>query len=170
MAFLTYSMGYRVTLLALLQPAVFRISNVNRHRTCTWILNVLSIALIALYKKFCSQEAFLKSIGLNAFEAYLHILMLCWMNLKCTSFALNHAPEPLEEYLAYCFYLPTLFTGPFIDYEDFRKVHLGKPGTVYLRLEKLMRSILRCLVWMAFSEFWLHFIYVNATSFQLEVN
>ncbi|ERL83691.1 protein-cysteine N-palmitoyltransferase Rasp [Dendroctonus ponderosae] len=165
--FLTYSMGYRVTLLALLQPAIFRISIVNRNTICTWILNILSLALIALYKKMCSQEAFLKYMGLNAFEAYMHILMLCWMNLKCTSYALNHTPKRLEEYLSYCFYLPTLFTGPFIDYEDFMKVHMRKPGTFNLRMKKLMLNILRCLFWMLFSEFWLHFIYVNATSFQL---
>lgn len=164
-------MGYQITLTALLQPILFYAVAGADSKLLIWICNLVCLALITIYKIFCAGEGFLNSLGINHFEAYLNIGLLCWMNLKCTSYFLKPISHSnFLAYLNYCFYFPTLFTGPFIGYEEFKKQYdLKSFEGLDVRLTKLGCNILRCVFWMVFIDFWLHFVYVNATSFQFEV-
>ncbi|XP_050294756.1 protein-cysteine N-palmitoyltransferase Rasp isoform X2 [Anthonomus grandis grandis] len=165
LTYLQYSMGTSIVLLAIFQPIVFYLF--ARNMSLTWLINIVCLGLISLCKTQTAAATLFQR--LNDFEISLSILLLCWMNLKCTAFALernNKYNQLVLNYVEYCFYLPTLFTGPFITYEDFIK---RKSEKLTVRLIQLTFNLGRCCFWWIFTEFCLHFVYVNATSFQLEL-
>lgn len=95
---------------------------------------------------------------------------MSWIHLKCTSFYLeNPKSTGFLNLVAYCFYPPTFFTGPFISYEDFRNVYVLSNKN-HNKFKKLAKNLLWCMLWYIFVNFCLHFIYVNATSFQPQVS
>ncbi|KAL1501940.1 hypothetical protein ABEB36_007167 [Hypothenemus hampei] len=167
LVFLMYFFGLKVTFLVLLEPIFFYFAAKFHKTFVVWICSIVCLSLISLYKQICATEEFLKSLNLNYFQASLNISVLCWMNLKCTSFCLNESKMGLN-YWSYCMYFPTLLTGPFIPYKDYEnmfKTHYN----LRQKAVNLTKNVILCLFWWSFSNFWLHFIYINATGFQLEL-
>lgn len=158
-------MGYKITVLALLQPVLFYLVGRRGFKPLIWACNLICLALIAGFKNLCAYPRFVDYMGLDQFRAFLSVLILCWMNLKCTSFFLSNLLGAKPD-LKYCFYLPTLFIGPFIQSSNFK----APQQSLWVRLGKLGLDIARCMFWAVFLECGLHFIYVNATMFQLEVS
>lgn len=169
--YLTYRLGYKITLTTLYQPVIFSYAGKFNSTLLIWTCNFVSLGLIAVFKQMNTSELFLNGLGINHFEAYMSILILCWMNLKCTSFYLNaSAKTGILDFLCYCYYFPTVFTGPFIPYEDFKSTYNTKTmENFYARIKRLGKNISRCFFWFIFVNIALHFIYVNATAFQIEL-
>lgn len=158
-------MGYKITVLALLQPVLFYLAGRRGFKPLIWACNLICLALIAGFKSLCTYQRFVDYMGLDHFRAFLSVLILCWMNLKCTSFFLSN-PAGVKPDLKYCLYLPTLFVGPFIHSKNFK----DPQQSLWVKLGTLGLDIFRCMFWAVFLEFCLHFIYVNATMFQLQVS
>ncbi|XP_066157479.1 protein-cysteine N-palmitoyltransferase Rasp [Euwallacea fornicatus] len=163
---ITYFMGYKVMILALLQPLFFHVVARLQSKTTIWIFNIVCLAVISVYKKLCSTEGFW---GMSPYQAYFSFLFLYWMNLRCVSYCLSEEKQSLIKYLAYCLYFPTLFVGPFIPYEDYERIYENANLSMRLRFQQLVFNVSRCLFWAIFIQISLHFVYVNAASFQMQL-
>lgn len=110
--------------------------------------------------------------NLNEQTAYITIITIFWMNLRCVSYSLDvigsKEKRDLIALISYCLYLPTAFCGPLIPYKDFIDSYKNN-NKLFNRILQLLFDIGRFLFWMFFAEFCLHFIYVNATGFHPEV-
>ncbi|KAK9891003.1 hypothetical protein WA026_013338 [Henosepilachna vigintioctopunctata] len=157
----------------IIQPFLFKIIRyITIRKSALWICNIILIFLISFYKYKISSETFRIYYGYNEKEIYLHILAIYWTNLRSFSFFMeqdknSYRVSNLDMY-SYCFYLPVLFNGPFLFYTDFKNAHLETLSIKY-RLFNLANNILRYLFWLIVIELSLHFIYVNATSFQVKL-
>ncbi|XP_008553452.1 protein-cysteine N-palmitoyltransferase Rasp [Microplitis demolitor] len=71
------------------------------------------------------------------------------------------------ETTAYCLYLPTLCTGPFFLYSDFRKGINGPTDKWTLRRAgNTCFNLLRFIFWLLFTELLMHFLYITAFKYQ----
>lgn len=132
------------------------------------MLSFFFIALISYYKYLSFEKEFAESFGLSNQTNYIFILALLWTNLRCIDYFLNVKKDinNLSSLLSYSFYFPLFFSGPIISYADFEKSYLEREDTVKQRITRLFKDISRFIFWLLFLEFCLHFLYVNATSFQ----
>ncbi|XP_018577369.1 protein-cysteine N-palmitoyltransferase Rasp [Anoplophora glabripennis] len=89
------------------------------------------------------------------------------MNLKCTGYFLDkHSSKKLLNFLSYCLYPPTIFTGPFISINDYLNIYNSTAVPFWKRVQKLILNLGGCIFWYTLTNFCLHYIYVNATSYQ----
>ncbi|XP_030751533.1 protein-cysteine N-palmitoyltransferase Rasp isoform X2 [Sitophilus oryzae] len=163
-----YLLGYKILVIIFIQLILFSIVFLWKNKALTWLCSLTCLTLITFYKNLNSTETFLKFFALNHYEAYLNILVLCWLNLKCTSFSVScEVNMTFLDYISYCFYFPTFITGPFISYNDFKMIYKMKEyGSLDVRLRQFLKNTFRWVLWYQFGNICLHFIYINATSFQ----
>ncbi|XP_076269065.1 protein-cysteine N-palmitoyltransferase Rasp [Rhynchophorus ferrugineus] len=163
--------SYKGLVLISIQPILFFLVGFINSTLCIWLCNFLCLSLIVIYKTMVSSDDFLNNLNINHYEAYITILLLCWLNLKCTSYFLSSSHDRnVLVFLSYCLYCPTLFTGPFIPFDDFKEtIFVWSYESFYLRAGRLLKSITRCIFWYIFGNMVLHFVYVNATGFQLQL-
>lgn len=155
------------------QPIIFRlVSMISTKKLVFWTFNIILISMISVYKYYISSEYFMLKYKLNEKENYLHILAIYWTNLRSFSFFMEYCEnkdrKSILYLLSYSLYLPVLFNGPFIFYADFETGIKIKSNFID-RLITIMINCTRFIFWMVFIEFVLHFFYVNATYFQIQV-
>lgn len=169
--YLLVHVGPLMLCLILLQPIIFYvICNVYKSTTVTWLCTGVSLLFITFCKQVNSNEEFAKFIKFNSQELYLIILTLFWMNLKCTGYFLEKlSSKKLLDYLSYCLYPPTILTGPYIPLRDYLNIYKLTTLSFQKRVEKLILNLSICLFWFLFTNFCLHYVYVNATSYQPQV-
>lgn len=166
--YLLIQTGHRILFIILLQPAIFfLICNFYRNIVTTWSCTGISL----LYITYCKQnEQFGKFLNFNPQLLYFVILSLFWMNLKCTGYFLNkQTPKKLLDFFSYCLYPPTIFTGPFIPFHDYFNIYKPIVVPLWKRVQKLFLNLGGCVFWYIFTNICLHYIYVNATSYQPKV-
>lgn len=160
--------GYTFLLILFLQPIFFYGARFLKQNTlCTWLCSCFSLVFITIYKKYV---LFSNYPDRNECLIHLFSVSISWINLKCTSFYLeNFNSTNFLNLISYCFYPPTIFTGPFILCEDFKNVY-----TVSNKLQdkvlKFVINLMRCILWYIFGMCCLHFVYVSATSYQPQVS
>lgn len=156
-------------LILFLQPLLFYVTRLFiQTNFSTWICSSLSLLFITICKRYILFSIYAES----SYEYEIHILSvsLSWVNLKCTSYYLeNPNCTDFLNMISYCLYLPTIFTGPFILHEDYQKF-FGPSKQIQYRVLKFMKNLMYCIIWYTFGNFCLHFVYVNATSFQPQVS
>lgn len=133
-------------------------------KSLTWFTGLLCLGLINYLKSF--------EDGNNTFYSFYKVLMaICWINLRCISYCLEHGNKErcFIDLLSYCFYLPTLLLGPFILCVDFKKTQEKIHLKLAKRTQRLCIDLFRYIFWLLFIEFSLHYVYINALSFQVEV-
>lgn len=162
------NLGWICSIMLIAQPVLFFSSRYfSKETECTWLCCIVSLVAITVYKK---NEEVLSFLNLSNNELYVLSVSLCWMTLKCTSYYLE---RPLSnsaiDFFSYCLYPPTVFTGPFILYEDFKNIHESHQNDLSRRILKFVKNIFRCIFWFCFGHICLHFIYVGATIYQPKV-
>lgn len=121
--------------------------------------------------------------------AYLLLLTLYWHQLRCISFSLSSLDKVKSKtlpnclhFLAYSFYLPCFFFGPIIIYKKINVISFKfdyfdsfniffflqqnentstTMKSLRQRLSKLIINLIRYFFWMYFTEFILHYVYIN---------
>lgn len=153
-----------------LQPIFFYSARFLRQTNfCTWICSCFSLLFITVYKK---QVLFSENPTANEYQIHLLSVSISWINLKCTSFYLENMNSlNFLNLLTYCFYPPTIFTGPFILYEDFKNIYnVNNKCQNVDKAQKLVKNLMKCIMWYLFGQICLHFVYISATSFQPQVS
>ncbi|KAK3922932.1 Protein-cysteine N-palmitoyltransferase Rasp [Frankliniella fusca] len=136
----------------------------------------------------CWLTSILLLISLSLFQTSLlsdeQIMVLCvccaWAQLRCMSFCMDWingetwSISPISEddqspqilrLLSYIFYLPLMYLGPFVPFQDFEKSISINTATIESFKKRIIRLSLnssRFLGWMILTELLLHFIYCNA--------
>ncbi|KAJ4427997.1 hypothetical protein ANN_24010 [Periplaneta americana] len=110
-------------------------------------------------------------------QHYMLTISSAWIYMRSQSFCLDRlmsskvsvSVAELVLLLGYCFYLPMLFLGPLVLFEEFEAGILKPyaPWTVQ-RMKIFILNILRYMWWMCFLELFLHFIYVGALQMDLK--
>lgn len=162
-------LGKICTVILLLQPVLFYFARyLSKKRVCIWLCSIVSLTAINVYKK---NEEIQSYCSLNEFELYTVSVSLCWMNLKCTSFYLEQSlVVDGVAFFSYCLYPPTMFTGPFILYEDIVHTYKLPQRMLSERIILFAKNVLKCMFWFLFGNVCLHFIYVSASTFHPTVS
>ncbi|KAF5275212.1 hypothetical protein FQR65_LT04245 [Abscondita terminalis] len=77
--------------------------------------------------------------------------------------------EARDELLSYCMYLPTLYLGPFIKFEHIKSSYTVQSKDVGKRSFQLFIQFLRFGFWLLFVEFCLHYFYISAMFYNLDM-
>ncbi|CAH1099523.1 unnamed protein product [Psylliodes chrysocephalus] len=159
--------NYIFLLLLLIQPAVFlNIRYLYQNKSSVWMSSSISLALLNYLKSIVNNPDLIETIKSKDYEIYVLICSLFWMNLKCTSFCLENTENTNAlDFLSYCFYPPTVFSGPFILYKDFETCYNSNIEFSLWRCKKLARNLIKSLFWFSFLYICLHFVYLNASAY-----
>ncbi|KAK4884338.1 hypothetical protein RN001_000609 [Aquatica leii] len=168
-AFITNTMGIIGLLLVIAQPVFFYcISKLNK-KYYIWICNLICLVLILYFKSLCNSKNYYV-MKYSEMQHYIIMLTISWVNLRCLSFSIdNLSKTKLLHLLSYCFYLPTLCIGPFIQFQHLKRSYAAHAIDLPKRTFKLLISFIRFGFWLLFIEFCLHFVYVSALSYQIQL-
>lgn len=122
-------------------------------------------------------ELFLQNyLGVTQDRAYFVFITFGWNSLKCVSFVVDKMKDAdkslhftLVDFLGYAFYPPTLFVGPAVMYGRHRLMLLNFGKSEQQQLAKrsvnLVVNLLYCYGIFIFTQFCLHFLYINHFQF-----
>ncbi|OXU20951.1 hypothetical protein TSAR_011068 [Trichomalopsis sarcophagae] len=176
--FLWNYFGLLSTLCTLLLPCISCLLASLRSKVISWIVHTATLALI--YYAKVSDVIFREWLMLEDEEYFMLTAAICWIQLRSISYSIDSIEsykhvdvwgfvQDLLQNLAYCLYLPTLFLGPVIFYQQFLD-GVNKPFTQWGK-EKSLRifsSLVRYTFWMYFTQLALHYVYFNALRFHPE--
>ncbi|KYN22798.1 Protein-cysteine N-palmitoyltransferase Rasp [Trachymyrmex cornetzi] len=172
--FLYYYLGMLGMLCTILQPTFLHIMTCICSRNAVWTIHILYMFVIHILK--IPNGPFQSWLGITDEKHYILTLVMCWIHLRSISHNMDNIDDQFSssnnfvQKLAYCLYLPTLFLGPLILYHEF--VGSIKQPHQYWDCQKFltfMLNLVRYMFWCFFTELLLHFIYVNAIQYQLQV-
>lgn len=171
MILILYNFGCITLAILLLQPVLFLSIFNHKSFVLKWITSLSCLALITVYKSSSINVNIIQLNALNEHDSYLIIMALFWMNLKCTSYVLdNEIQKNLLDFIFYCFYFPTLLSGPFICYTDFKNCYkILEKRSITKKCVILTRNLTKCLFYWLFGNICLHFCYLSAIGFHPEV-
>ncbi|KAG5346490.1 HHAT palmitoyltransferase, partial [Acromyrmex charruanus] len=172
--FLYYYLGMLGMLCTILQPTFLHIMTSICSKNTAWTIHVLYMFVIHILK--IPNGPFQSWLGITDEKHYILTLVMCWIHLRSISHNMDSIDDQFSssnsfiQKLAYCLYLPTLFLGPLILYHEFVE-SINQPHQ-YWNCEKFltfMLNLVRYMFWCFFTELLLHFIYVNAIQYHLQV-
>ncbi|XP_033209554.1 protein-cysteine N-palmitoyltransferase HHAT [Belonocnema kinseyi] len=169
-------LGFLGVLLLLIQPCIARLLISLGSEILSWIVHLMILSIIYYEKTY--GFIFESWLGVEEEKYYMLTIALCWIQLRsisCSVDCIVNDKEPntlfgfAKSFLqstAYCLYLPTLFLGPIILYEDFLHGIKKTPEPWNLRrLVYFFLNLTRYIFWLYFTEFGMHFLYFNALQF-----
>lgn len=118
------------------------------------------------------EDIFYHTFEVDEQKVYMLYVALGWNTLKCVSFAIDKIEDNDEglfygfvDYLGYIFYPPTLFMGPVCIFARHRRMLINlnnenNPST-FQRFKILTINLSRCYIIFIFTQFALHFLYIN---------
>lgn len=121
--FLYYYIGLLGALCALLQPSLLHIITYKYSKNVAWLIHVSFLFVIHILK--IPNGIFQSWLGFDDEQHYILTLTMCWIHLRSISHNMDSIDDKLPnsnnfiQKLAYCLYLPTLFSGPLILYHEF---------------------------------------------------
>ncbi|XP_058790104.1 protein-cysteine N-palmitoyltransferase Rasp isoform X2 [Phymastichus coffea] len=174
-AFLLYYFGLTTTFCTLLLPLTSCLLTVLKSKALSWIVHCITLFFIYHAR---TSKLFQDWIQLHDEQFFMLSSAICWIQLRSISYSIDSIVtynrinifgfmKDLLQNIAYCLYLPTLFLGPVILYEQFTH-GLKKPFTRWTKTKtiKILGNIARYLFWMFFTHLSMHFIYFNALKYQ----
>lgn len=116
-------MGSLSALCILLQPSLLYIITNKCSKHAAWLIYVSFLFIIHILK--IPNGTFQSWLELDDEQHYILTLTICWIHLRNISHNMDSIDDRLLDSnnfiqrLAYCLYLPTLFSGPLILYHEF---------------------------------------------------
>ncbi|XP_032672275.1 protein-cysteine N-palmitoyltransferase Rasp isoform X1 [Odontomachus brunneus] len=172
--FLYYYLGILGFLCILLQPVFLHILTCMCTKNIAWCIHVFCLFIIHVLKT--PDGTFQSWLRFSDEEHFILTLTMCWIHLRIISHNMDNIDEQLSginkfiQRLAYCLYLPTLFLGPLILYHEFvESVNQPYQYWNYRKLQTFALNFIRYMFWIYFTEFLLHFLYINAIQYHPQV-
>ncbi|XP_014606278.1 PREDICTED: protein-cysteine N-palmitoyltransferase HHAT isoform X1 [Polistes canadensis] len=177
--FLCYYLGTVGTLCILAQSSLLYLLNYVNSKKIIWLVHVLFLFIIHVCK--IPNGFFYQWLQYKDDEHYLLLLAMCWIQLRSISQNMNtfkmHYMKNYTNFfnnylqmLAYCLYLPTLFLGPLILYHEFLNALDKSPSKWnFMRAQKIIINLIRYIFWYYFTEFSLHFVYINVLQYHPKI-
>lgn len=170
--FILYKFKYKAMLFIIMQPLCYQLLfHLFKNKYVLWFYNLLWIMLVNYMKTFDVNDL---NLNLTHIEFSVVISASYWIGLRCLYYYLMKIScklknESILDCLCYCFYLPTLFTGPFLIYNNYKECFVRNTKTVLARSFELTRNLIRFIFWLFFIEFLLHYVYLNVYAYYPEV-
>lgn len=186
--FITSYMGVKQMIIITVQPVLYlTILFSGGGKGSVWLI---SGGLLASYNTFKYKHYFwyLFKDTLYDEEVYLILVCIAWIELRCISFCieyierkeklqtskaveLNDPPvmETIINMLSYIFYLPLLYTGPVILYEDFERSFQVQSDNITTRLRRFIWDMALFLLYTLILDLAFHYVYFYAMQNEIEV-
>uniref|UniRef100_A0A2A4JTP1 Protein-cysteine N-palmitoyltransferase Rasp n=1 Tax=Heliothis virescens TaxID=7102 RepID=A0A2A4JTP1_HELVI len=187
--FIVKYMGVRQLIIILAQPVIFSaIIFSGGKKISIWLTSILLLAGYNSLKYKYFFWHFLDTENLEDEEVFVMLYAIAWVELRCISFCLDYVDKK-EKYLqakdkskevgttrsedlinmfSYVLYLPLLFVGPIILYEEFEKsFHVSNKG-LHTRLKSFTLDMIRFLIYSILLEVAFHYVYFFAMQSQIE--
>lgn len=188
--FIVNYMGVRQLIIIFAQPVVFStIVFLGGKKISIWMT---SIFLLAGYNSLKYKYFFWRVLDteyLEDEEVFVMLYAIAWIELRCISFCLDYIDkhEKLESaqdktkfvrvsvfeniinMFSYVLYLPVLFVGPIILYEEFERSFHVRNENLLLRLKRFIWDMMLFLTYSILLELAFHYIYFYAMQNQIEV-
>ncbi|KAL7298501.1 hypothetical protein TKK_0008281 [Trichogramma kaykai] len=175
LTYLWTNFGLLSTLCTLLLPCLSCLLASVRSKSLSWCAHCCTLGLI--YWAKISDVVFREWLGLDDEAYFLLTAAICWIQLRSISYGLDSIDGfvyedvdgfvlDLMKNVAYCLYLPTLFLGPIILYEQFvRGIEKAYHPWSLDRTKKIALDLARYFFWLYVTQFCLHYVYFNALRF-----
>lgn len=167
-------LGWKITIYFLFQPVVGYILVQCRSKSLIWLCNLGSLVVINYYDFFQLDFS-----HLSDYKQHISISAIAWINLRSLNYFLDATVNNKLQKIniqnvltvcAYCFYLPIMFYGPLISFTDYNTIFEQTSMPVLReRFKKFVSNLFRFIFWLFFAELVLHYVYVNALSYQSQV-
>ncbi|XP_066588510.1 protein-cysteine N-palmitoyltransferase Rasp [Prorops nasuta] len=182
LGFLCFYIGVHSAVCIFLQPCLLFFLTIRHNKLVKWLIFTSYLFILHFLK--IQGGIFQQWLNLSNEEHHILTIAMCWVHLRSISYAMdistdyvlhiNQLPSlkknDLLSKIAYSLYLPTLFLGPLILYNEFVS-SMNKPFK-YFTLKDLMcfvTNVLRYAFWGYFTEFCMHFLYFNVLQHHPEI-
>lgn len=188
MFFISFYMGVVQLLMILVQPIIFfTLILCGGKQISTWITSFILLLCYNSLKYKYSFWQFLDDGSSQEEKVFLLLFALAWIELRCISYCLDfierqdkvvesgekvHKENVLQIFtnlFSYVLYLPVLYLGPIILYEDFENSFQHKSEKLWTRLKRFSVDIILFSIYSVLMEFAFHFIYFNAMQSNMKV-
>ncbi|XP_013194206.2 protein-cysteine N-palmitoyltransferase Rasp [Amyelois transitella] len=183
--FVIFHMGYRQFILIIAQPLIFfTIIILGGKKLSIWFTGIILLVCYNSLKYKYFFWYFLDNEELKDEEVYLVLFTVAWIELRCISFCIDYvekkrkiqdmdgvlpsALETLVNMLSYVLYLPLLYIGPMILYEDFEKSFYATNELLWPRLKRFISDILLYQIYSFCLDVAFHYIYFYAMQSNME--
>lgn len=166
-------------LIILAQPVIYTLILLCGGRKLSiWITSMLLILSYNSLKYKYYFWNFLDHKDMQDEEVYLLLFCVAWIELRCISFSLDFLDKrggnvlkspDIVSMLSYTLYLPLLYTGPVVLYEEFEKSFKTKRENLVTRLKKFAIDIAFFQLYTFILDFVFHYIYFFAMQNNMEV-
>lgn len=153
----------------IIQLCIFFIGMLTASKFFIWFLGIFYLLLISVGKDVLMDTSRMTD------EDRLTSVLLAWFLIRCLDFALSEVQGNNEWWprflnlLAYSFYLPCFFFGPFIPYDYFKlQVYKTQDVGYKKRCLHLFISLVKYYLYYLFFEFLSHLLYCNAMHLIIE--
>ncbi|KAH9641788.1 hypothetical protein HF086_003914 [Spodoptera exigua] len=188
--FITSFMGFKQLVVIFAQPVIFSaIVFSGGGKISIWLTSIFLLALYNSMKYKYFFWYFLDTDHLKDEEVFVILYGIAWVELRCISFCLDYVDrkeklanqaqekeklkeasvfEELINMFSYILYLPLLFVGPLILYEEFEKSFCVRNEKLTMRLKCFILEMLRFQIYTIILELAFHFVYFYAMQSQIE--
>ncbi|KOB69107.1 putative skinny hedgehog/sightless/rasp [Operophtera brumata] len=187
--FVILYMGLNQMLTIITQPIIFSIIMLlGGKRISIWLTSITLLLCYNSLKNIYFFWQFLDHGNLQDEEVYLLLFALAWLELRCVSFSIDHVerveklqnkkdevivlPSKLETVVnmfSYVLYLPLLYVGPIMLYEDFESsFHVDNQAKLIPRLKRFVVDMVLFLIYTFLMDLALHFMYFYAMQENME--
>lgn len=183
-------MGFRQLLIIFSQPVIFAVIVLTGGKKISiWLTSIFLLAGYNTLKYKYFFWRFLDTDNLEDEEVFVMLYAIAWVELRCISFCLDYVDkkdkqlqagdkakvaqksvfEELVSMFSYVLYLPLLFLGPVILYEEFENSFQKTNGNLFMRLKSFFLDMMRFLIYTTLLELAFHYVYFFAMQSHMEV-
>ncbi|VVC98545.1 unnamed protein product, partial [Leptidea sinapis] len=170
--------GYKHLVTILMQPTIYAaVIKFGGKKISIWIISIILLVTYNSLKYNFYFWSFLEHDDMQDEEVYLLLFCVAWTELRCISYSIDFVENKDEMYLkskdiinmiSYILYLPMLYTGPVILYEDFEKSFTR----VYKFDAKIRRFFYDIFIFFTYTlilDYIFHYIYFYAMQSDMEL-
>ncbi|XP_039752550.1 protein-cysteine N-palmitoyltransferase Rasp [Pararge aegeria] len=179
MFFVTTFMGYKQMIIILTQPVIFAvILFCGGKKLSIWITSILLLFSYNSLKYMYYFWSFLDYDHMQDEEVYLILFSVAWIELRCISYSLDFVGRKEEKSLnlddlinmfSYTSYLPLLYTGPIILYEEFENSFNKRREYLISRIKQFISDMIFFQLYSVLLDLVFHYIYFFAMHSKMEL-
>ncbi|CAK1602132.1 unnamed protein product [Parnassius mnemosyne] len=181
--FIASHMGVRQMIIILIQPMLYGIIiMLGGNKQSIWMTSILLLASYNSLKYKYYFWNFLDHEEMQDEEVYLMLFSVAWIELRCISYTIDYIDKrdtnkihnfffynDVVNMFSYILYLPLLYTGPIILYEEFEKSFNVKYESLTLRVKRFIWDLTLLKFYSFILDIAFHYIYFFAMQDNMEL-
>ncbi|XP_045778550.1 protein-cysteine N-palmitoyltransferase Rasp [Maniola jurtina] len=177
--FVTIFMGYKQMIIIFTQPVIYAmILFIGGKKLSIWITSILLLFSYNSLKYKYYFWSFLDYKDMQDEEVYLILFSVAWIELRCISYCLDFVERKdgkslkLDEIInmfSYILYLPLLYMGPIILYEEFENSFVTRRENLPSRIRRFICDMFFFQLYSLILDYVFHYIYFFAMQSNMEL-